>query len=198
MKENKYLSRILNYITLFITVLIVIFCIRGYRRGIFNSPQTIKNFIANFGMLAPFAFIIFQIIQVVFPIIPGGLSLLAGVLMFGPLWGFLYNYIGICLGSISAFLIARRYGKGLILSLFGREKYKKYSSKLQDKKYNVFFALAIFFPVAPDDLLCYLTGLSNMSLREFSVIIILGKPMSIALYSFGLHFGFDFIMKWVK
>ena len=40
--------------------------------------------------------------------------------------------------------------------------------------------LAIFFPVAPDDFLCYLAGLTRMSLKKFSAIIFLGKPASIA------------------
>lgn len=192
------LSHILNALTVLIGVLIVLFCIWGFRRGLFKSPATIKNFITKFGVLAPIAFVIFQSIQVVFPVIPGGLSLLSGVLMFGPLMGFVYNYTGICIGSALAFLISRKFGKSLMLAIFGEEKYKKYSKKITGKKYNIFFALAIFFPMAPDDFLCYLSGLSNMRFREFMVIIMLGKPASIALYSMGLHFGMDFIMKWVN
>ena len=41
------------------------------------------------------------------------------------------------------------------------------------------FAAAIFFPVAPDDLLCYLAGLTEMRLGKFVLIILLGKPLSI-------------------
>lgn len=46
--------------------------------------------------------------------------------------------------------------------------------------------LTIFFPVAPDDLLCYIAGLTKMSLKKFVLIIFLGKPGSIFLYSLGL------------
>ncbi|MEG0792254.1 MAG: TVP38/TMEM64 family protein, partial [Lachnospiraceae bacterium] len=48
------------------------------------------------------------------------------------------------------------------------------------------FAVLIFMPVAPDDLLCYLAGTTEMKLSTFLSIIVLGKPMSIFLYSVGL------------
>ena len=54
------------------------------------------------------------------------------------------------------------------------------------EKFDVLFAAAIFFPFAPDDLLCYLAGLTKMTSRRFLAIILLGKPVSIALYSLGL------------
>lgn len=52
-------------------------------------------------------FITFQAVQVVIPILPGGLGCLAGVILFGVWKGFWYNYIGICAGSLAAFAIAR-------------------------------------------------------------------------------------------
>ena len=39
---------------------------------------------------------------------------------------------------------------------------------------------------APDDLLCYIAGLTKMTLKKFTAIILLGKPGSILLYSLGL------------
>lgn len=44
-------------------------------------------------------------------VIPGGLTCVVGHALFGPLWGFVYNFTGIFLGSIFAFLLARRYGE---------------------------------------------------------------------------------------
>ena len=47
-------------------------------------------------------------------------------------------------------------------------------------KFDKFFAVAIFMPVAPDDFLCYLAGLTKMRSSRFLKIIILGKPFAIA------------------
>ena len=145
-------------------------------------------FLRPAGLWAPLLFTALQAIQVVIPILPGGIGCLGGVLMFGPVMGFLYNYVGICLGSVAAFLLSKRYGQPFVRSVAGERTYEKYAGWLEKgNRFDTFFALAIFFPVAPDDFLCYLAGLTRMSLKKFSAIIFLGKPASIALYSLGLH-----------
>ena len=47
----------------------------------------------------------------------------------------------------------------------------------------MFFAAAIFLPAAPDDVLCFIAGLTRMTWQKFTAIILLGKPFVIALYS---------------
>lgn len=135
-----------------------------------------------------------NIIQVVVPIIPGGATLAFGVVIFGPFWGFIYNYISVCLGSIIVFLISRSFGKAIVLKIFGEETFNKYKHKLDDDSYAKFFAIAILLPVAPDDFLCYLTGLSNMSLKKYATIIFLCKPPSVFLYSMGMALGLEWFV----
>ena len=48
----------------------------------------------GFGLIGGLVFVFIQIEQVVIPIIPGGISCLAGVVLFGAGMGFLYNYVG--------------------------------------------------------------------------------------------------------
>lgn len=57
--------------------------------------------------------------------------------------------------------------------------------------------LAIFLPCAPDDLLCMLAGLTHMSLKKFVLIILLGKPLSLIAYSYGLMQLFQIIERWL-
>ncbi len=92
-------------------VLSILLCIYGLHSGIFTSQDKLQRFIAGFGLAGVAVFILFQAVQVVLPILPGGIGCLAGVLLFGAWKGFFYNYIGICGGSILAFLIAKSYGK---------------------------------------------------------------------------------------
>lgn len=35
--------------------------------------------------------------------------------------------------------------------------------------------------------LCYLAGISKMTVRKFAIIILLGKPLAILLYSMGVY-----------
>ena len=164
------------------------FVLYGLHAHFFTSEPALEAFLAKFGILAFLVFIAFQAVQVVFPIIPGGLGLLAGVLIFGPWTGFIYNYIGICIGSIIAFLVARHFGTPIILALFSEKMRKKYMKWADSKTFPRLFAIAIFMPIAPDDFLCYLAGTTKMTLTRFTIIILLGKPMAIAAYSYGLDF----------
>ena len=112
---------------------------------------------------------------------------MAGVIAFGPIWGFIYNYIGICAGSIIAFLLARKYGRTFVQAVTNEKQFTKYENWMErGNKFDWLFGIAIFLPVAPDDLLCYLAGLTKMKLRRFTWIILLGKPLALWLYSMGV------------
>ncbi len=165
----------------------VVLCVLGWQKGIFSSQDSLQQFVNGFGLWGPLIFVVIQAIQVVVPILPGGISCLAGVLLFGALPGFLYNYIGICIGSVLAFLIARSCGRPMLFRMFGEKRMKKYGRWMSEgNRFTKMFAVAIFLPVAPDDFLCYWAGTTEMRLPTFTSIILLGKPFAIAMYSLGL------------
>lgn len=159
----------------------------AWQEGLLTSQERLEALVSSYGAVGTLLFVIFQAVQVVVPILPGSLGCLAGVLLFGPWNGFLYNYIGICAGSLMAFAVARYCGKPLLPVLFSEKTIQKYSHWAEEKnRFAKLFAWAIFLPVAPDDFLCYLAGTTEMTWRRFTIIILLGKPMAIALYSLGL------------
>ena len=159
----------------------------GWQTGVLTSQERLQALVANCGMAGALLFTVFQAVQVVVPILPGGLGCLAGVLLFGPVWGFVYNYVGICIGSLMAFAVARNCGKPLLGLLFSEKTIQRYSHWTEEKgRFARLFALAIFLPVAPDDFLCYLAGTTEMSWGRYTAIILLCKPFAIALYSLGL------------
>lgn len=162
--------------------------------GVFKDVNALRGVVGDSIILGPLVFIFIQILQVVIPIIPGGISCAAGVLIFGPFAGFIYNYVGIAIGSVIVFILGRQYGKPFILSLVSDKTYNKYIGWLDnEKRFERLFALAIFFPVAPDDALCLMAGLTKMSLKKFTLIILLAKPASIFLYSLALIYGGSFL-----
>ena len=159
----------------------------GWQTGVLTSQERLQALVARCGMAGALLFTVFQAVQVVVPILPGGLGCLAGVLLFGPVWGFVYNYVGICIGSLMAFAVARNCGKPLLGLLFSEKTIQRYSHWTEEKgRFARLFALAIFLPVAPDDFLCYLAGTTEMSWGRYTAIILLCKPFAIALYSLGL------------
>lgn len=196
--STKTSRRLINILTIVCTVIIILLSIYWYKLGIFTDQAKMKAYLANKQIIGPIIFILIQIIQVVIPIIPGGVSLLGGVIFFGPLWGFVYNYVGICIGSIILFFLARYYGKPFILHLISEQTYEKYMKWTKNqKKFNWFFGLCIVAPAAPDDVLCMIAGLTEMKFSTYVLIILLGKPWTIAAYSLGLVYGAKWIMKLV-
>ena len=188
MEEHKnqpnYIS-IITAITTAATILIAgIFIIYGLKNGIFESQQSLEAFIGKAGIFGPLIFIFIQAIQVVIPILPGFVTCIAGAVVFGPLEGFIYSYTGMCIGSMMAFYISRKYGTAFVKKLVKPQTYDKYILWLEKgKKFDILFLLAIFLPAAPDDVLCFIAGLTRMTWKKFTVIILLGKPFVIALYS---------------
>lgn len=182
--NNRSLRNIISFAGLIFCIVVAVW---GYKNGYFSSVSSLQMFVKKFGGVGIVFFILLQIVQVVFPILPGGISCLAGVLLYGPWIGFLCNYVGICIGSMAAFGIARNLGRTAFEKNFSKEQIQKFEAwTSQDGRFLKLFATAIFFPVAPDDLLCYLAGTTAMTWKQFICIILLGKPFSIALYSMGL------------
>ena len=184
MTDTKRIFQVTTILgTLFLIGLILYFLSQGY----FTDSTKLQALLNQTGIFAPLLFILLQIFQVIIPIIPGGASSALGIVAFGPIWGFVYNYAGLVIGSILAFLLVKKYGKTFILKVCDQKTYDKYIGWLdKGKKFDRFFAAAIFFPCAPDDILCMIDGLTSMTFKKFSMIIILGKPLALIAYSFGL------------
>ena len=186
-KEKRRRPDVWSLVSLGGLLLCAALAVWGYQSGHFHSVDALRGFVAKWGVCGMAVFVLIQIVQVVFPILPGGISCLAGVLLYGPWLGFWFNYIGICIGSLAAFGIARNLGRSAFRKMFSEKQLRKYEEwTKKDGKFLKLFAAAIFFPVAPDDLLCYLAGTTAMTWRQFTMVILLGKPFSIALYSMGL------------
>ena len=186
--------KLINFISIIGLGLSIALTIYFINLGVFKDLNALRGLVGDSIILGPIIFVFIQILQVVIPIIPGGISTAAGVLIFGPYAGFIYNYIGICIGSIIIFLLGRRYGKPFILSMISDKTYNKYIGWLDNQnRFEKLFALAIFLPVAPDDALCLMAGLTNMSVKRYTLIILIAKPLSIFLYIMALIYGGQYL-----
>lgn len=192
---SRLSQNVLRAVSILGLALIVLASIWAWRAGILTDRKAMADFIGSLGVWAPLGFTLVQILQVVIPIIPGGVSCLAGVLMFGPLKGFLLNYVGIVLGSLILFMLARRLGRPLLERLFKPSLIERYDAWTREGgRFSKLFAAAIFLPLAPDDFLCALAGTTRMRLGFFTLVVVLGKPLSIFLYSLFLQLGWKLLL----
>lgn len=179
---------ILNILTIIGIVAVIFFIYFAVKERWFLDNEILLTKIKSFGLLAPLCFILIQIVQVILPVIPGGASCLVGVMAFGAVGGFIYNYVGLVLGSICSFLLSRKFGMSIINKLFKEKDIKKALDKINNSKYDLIFFLIILLPGLPDDLFCYISGITKMSLKKFTLIILIGKPLTLLVYSICFQF----------
>lgn len=184
MEKKMDLRFVFKGITIIVTIFLVLFVLYGLRLEILQDKMLLVDYIKKFGIIAPLFFISLQAFQVVFPVIPGGASCLAGVLAFGSAFGFVYNYIGLIIGSLIAFYLSKKYGLSLVRKIFKEETIQKYLKYINDSRFDTIFFLCIFIPGLPDDIMCYIAGLSKMNYKTFLISILIGKPLSLLLYNF--------------
>ena len=152
-----------------------------------NSIQALRDYIADFGNWAVALYILFCFLQVIILPVPGSIAVAAGVALFGPLKCTVYSFIGIVLGSIVAFAIGRWVGYKAVKWIVGEDTLEKWLKKLKGKDYLI-LSIMFLLPMFPDDVLCFIAGLSSMSWPFFLVMIVVTRAISVVTtaYSIGL------------
>lgn len=150
-----------------------------------DSIEDLQNFISQYGSWAMIVFVVIQFLQVAVIPIPGVITMGAGVALFGPVLGGVLSFIGIMLGSLCAFLIGRKLGYKAASWLVGEDDLKKWMQKLKGKD-KLFLTFMFLFPFFPDDILCFVAGLSSMSFLYFLTMITITRIISIFTTTFSV------------
>lgn len=100
---SPLLQQVINISSIVGGVGSLIFCIWAYQAGILQSKETLSAFIQQAGIWGHLSLFL-QILQTVVPIIPGALTSVAGVFIYGHIIGTIYNYIGIVIGCAIIFI----------------------------------------------------------------------------------------------
>jgi len=139
-----------------------------------SDREQIKALITSFGFSAPLAFIIVQILQVLFAPIPGEATGFIGGYLFGAAAGFLLSSIALSIGSYINFVVGRFLGKHYINKLIPADQFSKFDKILKHQGIIVLFVLFVF-PGFPKDYLCFFLGLSTIPFKVFIIIASIGR-----------------------
>lgn len=162
-----------------------------------ESIGIVKGFILGFGNFAPVVFVLLQALQVVLAPIPGGIIGVVGGLAFGGFLGSILGIIGITLGSIIAFFIARKFGRPAVAYFVDKKNLAKFDDFFVKNGAFTLFMIYIL-PFFPDDLFCYFAGLSKMDFKKFLIVTIVGRGINaIYLAYFGSELGFMMWHLWI-
>jgi len=157
---------------------------------ILTDREGIKAFIESCGPAAPFVFIGFQILQVIFAPAPGEISGFVGGYLFGATPGFVYSSIGLTVGSAINFGIGRFLGYRFIRRMMPKAKLEKFDRFISHQ--GVFVLLPLFiFPGFPKDYLCLFLGGTSLPFKIFILLAGFGRMPGTLLLSLQGEFLFS-------
>ncbi|MGN0961396.1 MAG: TVP38/TMEM64 family protein, partial [Christensenellales bacterium] len=92
--------------------------------------------------------------------------------------------------SYISFTLGKIFGYRLVSWIVGKENTDKYSEILR-KRGGFFLALAFLLPMFPDDILCFIAGITKMSPKTFFWITLITRPVGVICMSF---FGSGYVI----
>ncbi|MFW5827146.1 MAG: TVP38/TMEM64 family protein [Alkalispirochaeta sp.] len=141
---------------------------------VFSSRESVRTFVEQFEPYHVVVFIVLQTAQVVIAPIPANVVALAGGALFGVWGGFVVSSSGLILGSLIAFGIARFFGRPVVEAFVDPRHIDRYIDGIANRHFLILLVI-VLMPFFPDDVICFVAGLSSMPIPAFLFLIILGR-----------------------
>jgi uncharacterized membrane protein YdjX (TVP38/TMEM64 family) len=141
--------------------------------AIITDQQAVSAYLQSYGALGPVVLFILLVVQVFIALIPGHALMVTAGYVYGGL-GLTIVITSTILGSQVAFMIARKYGRGLIYKLASPEVLQRWDG-IAKHQGILFYFFSFVLPIFPSDMMCYVAGLSTISPRRFFVANVLGR-----------------------
>lgn len=143
-----------------------------------SDPETqlrFEEWVDSLGVLGIVVMLLIQVVQIVIAFIPGEVvQVLAGVL-YGTWGGLLLCLTGCVLASACVFALIRKFGREVVVKLFGEEQLSKFSFLNDSSKLETLVFILFLIPGLPKDTLTYIVPLTGISLRNFLVLSTIGR-----------------------
>lgn len=161
---------------------------KGPLTSLLSDRQKITEIIQKFGIFAPLCYMLLQATQTVIAPIPGQVTGLVGGYLFG-WWGILWTVIGSAFGFFIVFTLARRFGRPLVEKIIKKEHLDRFDF-IAGKKAPIILFIIFLLPGFPDDVVCYVAGLTEIPIKQLMAMIIIGRlPAVIMTNIFGDSIG---------
>lgn len=148
-----------------------------------KNPVALREYLMSRGRMAPWLFVIAQVVQVFFAPIPGQAIALAGGYIFGFWKGWTLTTFGLVLGSALAMVVSRILGEKFVRRVVPEKLIKRFDGLISDGGYSQFFMIYLL-PALPDDAVCFIAGLTRLKLLPLTFVCLLGRAPGMAVLSF--------------
>lgn len=153
-----------------------------YASFFFNAAE-LRRWIAGFGVWAPIVFITLQAVQVVAAPIPGQVAAVVAGYLFGAFWGTVYSLIGVMIGSAVAFSLTKRFGRPVVERFIHEDVLETFDGLVEQAGLLGLFVFVVI-PGLPDDVVCFVAGLTPLRLGPFLIVLLLGRLPAYALANY--------------
>ena len=148
------------------------------------SEEDIQAWLDRYSALGPLPGILLPLAEALLPFLPLVVFVFANAMAYGTLAGFLYSWIGVCLGALLVFLLARWFGRRYGDRIRRRHpKTERFFTWVEHRGFAPIFLLSCF-PFTPSVLVNVSSGFSKMPLHTFMTAIMLGKAVMIFILSY--------------
>jgi uncharacterized membrane protein YdjX (TVP38/TMEM64 family) len=155
--------------------------------GAFEEWFTLENImklIKQYRSFGPIPGILLPMLEALLPVLPLVIFVMANANAFGLWLGFLYSWLGACLGALIVFLVVRKFGQRRIFAFLSKHpKVQKLMKWIERHGFGPLF-LMICFPFTPSALVNIVAGLSKISIVQYGLAVLIGKMVMIFTISF--------------
>ena len=145
-----------------------------WRAGVWNAFGSRNALEELLGPWGPGAIIVAEILQVLLAPIPGQVVGIVAGYLYGVFWGTVLSMVGLILGTLMAIWLARRLGRPLLERIAGAELLERIDGYARRRGALAFF-LIFLFPFLPDDVCCFIAGLTPLRIGELVLVAIIGR-----------------------
>jgi uncharacterized membrane protein YdjX (TVP38/TMEM64 family) len=156
-----------------------------WRKMFFRLVQTenleqIQDRVSALGVWGPVVMIVLMVVHSV-TFIPAEVIMLANFVLFGPILGLVYTWIGSMLGAYLSFYLARVFGRTIVEKFVSDHLLRRFDQFVNQHGATGLLALRLI-PVISFNALNYAAGFTNLSLWTFTWTTGLGiLPMGILI-----------------
>ena len=136
--------------------------------------QILEDWIRGLGPWGPVSIVVLEVLQVLFAPIPGQFVGLAAGYLYGVFWGTVLCLLGLALGTALAVWLGRRFGRPLVERIAGGRLIRRIDHYAQ-KRGALALLLVFLVPFLPDDLACFVAGLTALPLAELVALAVVGR-----------------------
>lgn len=182
-KRIKIASTIFKFALLLIIIVGIPLYIYFCHHEVIDQVSSIENVQALLDEYKGYSILVYilaQIVQIIICIIPGQWLQFAAGYAFGFWLGLLFSLIGATIGAFVSYYLAKLLGQGILYLLFDEDQMNHFIEKLNSKKAIVAVFVIYLIPGLPKDACSYAAGISNMKLKAFLIVSLIGRTPAMA------------------